>query len=189
MAQTDVGDDLYGASSSFAGTSYAKAPSSPQYPFVTSGATAPYSSQSSFTAYPDPSNLFAGKQNALENAMGGLSLNSPESVPVTRITSQKHRSEADMLDPSLCRHPSLYILFGSDCSIITGYKVVPSKDSKWFWKFGRVFMMLWTEPAGYKASGRTANSHISVTWLNETAYSEIRRFVVVQDCYGSVQCL
>ncbi|KAK6606430.1 hypothetical protein H4I96_04892 [Botrytis cinerea] len=46
-----------------------------------------------------------------------------------------------------------------------------------FWKVGRVFMMLWTEPAQPKvpAAGGTRNgSHFSTTFLGEQAYSEIR---------------
>lgn len=55
---------------------------------------------------------------------------------------------------------------------------------------GRVFMMLWTEPAGYTGGGGTKHgSHISTVWLNERAFSEIRRFVVVKDGHGSCSCL
>ncbi|PQE16489.1 heterokaryon incompatibility protein [Rutstroemia sp. NJR-2017a BBW] len=60
-----------------------------------------------------------------------------------------------------------------------------------FWKVGRVFMMLWTEPAGVNAqrAGTKNYSHISETWLSEKAYSEIRRFVVVKDNHGNCSCL
>ncbi|KAN0093471.1 hypothetical protein V8E51_016655 [Hyaloscypha variabilis] len=66
-----------------------------------------------------------------------------------------------------------------------------SKKSRRFWKFGRVFQMLWTETAGYNKERRgTRNgSHISAIWLNEDAYSEIRRFVIVSESGGSVLCL
>ncbi|KAF7900669.1 uncharacterized protein EAF01_007971 [Botrytis porri] len=46
-----------------------------------------------------------------------------------------------------------------------------------FWKVGRVFMILWTEPAQPKvpANGGTRNgSHFSTTFLGQQAYSEIR---------------
>ncbi|TGO72841.1 hypothetical protein BELL_0413g00020 [Botrytis elliptica] len=46
-----------------------------------------------------------------------------------------------------------------------------------FWKVGRVFMMLWTEPAQPKVpeNGGTRNgSHFSTTFLGQQAYSEIR---------------
>lgn len=53
-------------------------------------------------------------------------------------------------------------------------------------------MMLWTEPAGPQvpAGGGTLpdGSHISITWLGEKAYSEIRRLVVIQEGYGNSIC-
>jgi len=54
-----------------------------------------------------------------------------------------------------------------------------------------VFMMLWTEPAGPQVppGGGTRNgSHISTTWLGQEAYSEIRRFVVIQEGWGNNIC-
>ncbi|KAF7916521.1 hypothetical protein EAE99_009703 [Botrytis elliptica] len=60
-----------------------------------------------------------------------------------------------------------------------------------FWKVGRVFMMLWTEPAQPKVpeNGGTRNgSHFSTTFLGQQAYSEIRRFVVVIKGYGNSVC-
>ena len=81
----------------------------------------------------------------------------------------------------------------SDSIQNVGYRVVRPKDSRSFWRFGRVFEMLWTEPPGPQVSpggGTTRNgSHISTTWLNESVISEIRRFVVVQDGHDYVQCL
>jgi hypothetical protein len=94
----------------------------------------------------------------------------PKKVPVRDIKSRKKLSEAERLDPR--------------------YIIVSSKDSRLFWRVGRVFMMLWTEPAGYTQGGGTKNhSHISITWLNESAFNEIRRFVVVQDLHGCCNCL
>jgi hypothetical protein len=72
------------------------------------------------------------------------------------------------------------------------YCQVPDKEQRKFWKVGRVFMMLWTEPAGPQVApggGTLPNgSHISTTWLDEKAYSEIRRFVVIQEGYGNNIC-
>jgi len=53
-------------------------------------------------------------------------------------------------------------------------------------------MMLWTEPARTEQvprDGGTRNgSHFSTVFLNETAYSEIRRFVVMAVGYGNTIC-
>ncbi|KAB8301557.1 hypothetical protein EYC80_003401 [Monilinia laxa] len=61
-----------------------------------------------------------------------------------------------------------------------------------FWKVGRVFMMLWTEPAAQSkvpGDGATSNgSHFCTTFLGQQAYSEIRRFVVVLKGHGSSIC-
>lgn len=73
-----------------------------------------------------------------------------------------------------------------------GYREVPTNEQRKFFKVGRVFMMLWTEPAGprVEAGGGTLpnGSHISATWLDGKAYSEIRRFVVLQEGYGNSIC-
>ena len=51
-------------------------------------------------------------------------------------------------------------------------------------------MMLWTEPAGQANPGRTRGStHFSVVKYSETAYSEIRRFVVVRNKGTFSQCV
>ncbi|KAF7901328.1 hypothetical protein EAF00_003549 [Botryotinia globosa] len=60
-----------------------------------------------------------------------------------------------------------------------------------FWRVGRVFMMLWTEPAQPKVpvTGGTRNgSHFSTTFLGQQAYSEIRRFVVLIKGHGNSVC-
>ncbi|KAH7348831.1 hypothetical protein BKA65DRAFT_268549 [Rhexocercosporidium sp. MPI-PUGE-AT-0058] len=73
------------------------------------------------------------------------------------------------------------------------YQVIDTKRLDKFWRVGRVFMMLWTEPAkGYKDAphmGMSRNgSHFSVTYLNGKAFSEIRRFVVIRKNYGNCIC-
>jgi hypothetical protein len=70
---------------------------------------------------------------------------------------------------------------------LTGFRVVAPKNYDAFWKLGRVFMMLWTEPT--RPSTRRAGSQVSYVWLNEIVYSEIRRFVVVSNNYGYCLCL
>jgi hypothetical protein len=54
-------------------------------------------------------------------------------------------------------------------------------------------MVLWTEPArniSYDSQGgpSTTGSQFSKTYLEGTAFSEIRRFVVVGEGYGSCIC-
>jgi len=62
------------------------------------------------------------------------------------------------------------------------------KDQGKFWKVGRVFMMLWTEPARAAGGQSRDGTHFSSTYLNGTAFSEIRRFVVIKVGYGSNIC-
>ncbi|KAH8774002.1 hypothetical protein BGZ57DRAFT_824038 [Hyaloscypha finlandica] len=70
------------------------------------------------------------------------------------------------------------------------YRAVERKNSTWFWKVGRVFQMLWTEPIGHKLRGDTReNSHISTIWLRDKAFCEIRQFVIVAEGHGVVTCL
>jgi hypothetical protein len=80
-------------------------------------------------------------------------------------------------------------VYGTNC---TGYCQIPEKDQNKFFRVGRVFMMLWTEPARPQvpAGGGTLpnGSHISTTWLGQKAYSEIRRLVVIQEGYGNCIC-
>ncbi|PVH78966.1 hypothetical protein DL98DRAFT_560926 [Cadophora sp. DSE1049] len=53
-------------------------------------------------------------------------------------------------------------------------------------------MVLWTEPAGIQRTGRDKGtqygSQLSTTYLNGTAYTEIRRFVVIGEGYGNSIC-
>ncbi|PQE19809.1 heterokaryon incompatibility protein [Rutstroemia sp. NJR-2017a WRK4] len=105
--------------------------------------------------------------NEYDNDEYTLTGGAPGAPPGKHITKASDGANKEVLDP---RYSTV------------GYE---------FWKVGRVFMMLWTEPAGIKAQrGGTKNySHISETWLSEKAYSEIRRFVVVKDDHGNCSCL
>ncbi|ORY18180.1 hypothetical protein BCR34DRAFT_473748 [Clohesyomyces aquaticus] len=50
--------------------------------------------------------------------------------------------------------------------------------------------MLWSEPAGMSNPGQTRGStHFSLVCINEAAYSEIRRFVVIQNKGSFSQCI
>lgn len=56
--------------------------------------------------------------------------------------------------------------------------------------YSQVFKMLWTEPAGQMNPGKTRNStHFSTVQYGETAFSEIRRFVVVRNKGEFSQCM
>ncbi|KAF2469454.1 uncharacterized protein BDR25DRAFT_49675 [Lindgomyces ingoldianus] len=77
-----------------------------------------------------------------------------------------------------------------DERLSTQYKRVSSQDQEQFFCRGRVFKMLWTEPAGQQNFGKTRGStHFSVVWLGEGVYSEIRRFIVVQNKGTFSQCI
>jgi hypothetical protein len=50
-------------------------------------------------------------------------------------------------------------------------------------------MILWTESAKVPPGGGTRDgSHFSTVWLSQTAYSEIRKFVVIREGHGSSLC-
>ncbi|KAA8572081.1 hypothetical protein EYC84_002006 [Monilinia fructicola] len=79
-----------------------------------------------------------------------------------------------------------------------GYKEHAGLEQNEFWKVGRVFMMVWTEPARQSTvpgNGAASNgsqlsrgSQYFSTYLGAWAYSEIRRFVVVRKNHGSSIC-
>lgn len=70
------------------------------------------------------------------------------------------------------------------------YKRIASHSWNNFFIPGRVFKMLWTEPAGQLNPGKSrGSSHFSVVYLNENAYSEIRRFVVIRNKNNFSQCI
>lgn len=57
-------------------------------------------------------------------------------------------------------------------------------------------MALWTEPARHgleatrplDAYSTTTSQHYSPTWLGGTAFTEIRRYVIVQEGHGNAIC-
>ncbi|CAN9449629.1 unnamed protein product [Alternaria alternata] len=70
------------------------------------------------------------------------------------------------------------------------YRRVAQPSRATFFVSGRVFKMLWTEPAGQVNPGKTRNStHFSTVQYGETAFSEIRRFVVVRNKGDFSQCI
>ncbi|KAF4633929.1 hypothetical protein G7Y89_g4181 [Cudoniella acicularis] len=111
-------------------------------------------------------------------AMRGMSLARPPTIPEQEnfdapniIRRPADREDREKLDPR--------------------YRVIPDKEQKKFWKVGRVFMMLWTEPAksqNQQMGGTRNGTHYSTVWLEQGAYSEIRRFVVIKEGYGNSIC-
>lgn len=70
------------------------------------------------------------------------------------------------------------------------YRRVAVPHQQFFFVPGRVFKMLWTEPAGQANPGQTRNStHFSTVRFGEQAYTEIRRFVVVRNKGTFSQCI
>jgi len=70
------------------------------------------------------------------------------------------------------------------------YRRVAKHHHATFFVLGRVFKMLWTEPAGQANPGKTRNStHFSTVLYGQTAFSEIRRFVVVRNKGDFSQCI
>ncbi|KAM3067742.1 hypothetical protein ACMFMG_011478 [Clarireedia jacksonii] len=57
-----------------------------------------------------------------------------------------------------------------------------------FFKIGRVFKMLWTEPVNPRVSSEMRASHFSKTYLGGDAYTEVRRFVVIREGKGYSLC-
>ncbi|KAN0104752.1 hypothetical protein V8E51_010497 [Hyaloscypha variabilis] len=169
------GEESYGAPNKVSESLYSnEVPSSSHPPHISPASSAFDPSQYKLNDFPTPSNVYVNERNiqesSLESDMSGLSFTTPEGITIRTIASSQHRSAAEKLDRR--------------------YHVISNKEAKSFWEVGRVFMMLWTEPAGAPTRGGTRNgSHISVTWLDEKAYSEIRRFVVIQDGDSYAQCL
>jgi len=75
---------------------------------------------------------------------------------------------------------------------LPGYKTVDQKNQKKFFKLGRVFLVLWTEPArdaaGELYSATSNSGQLYNTYLGGKAFTEIRRFVIVQEGYGNSIC-
>ncbi|PQE23492.1 pfs domain protein [Rutstroemia sp. NJR-2017a BVV2] len=84
---------------------------------------------------------------------------------------------------------------GNSESLDPRYQTVPERDQNNFFRVGRVFMMLWTEPARDPPAdkvpyggGSRNGSHYSTTYLGGSVYTEIRRFVIVAKQHGNSIC-
>jgi hypothetical protein len=74
---------------------------------------------------------------------------------------------------------------------------VSKENEKKFWKVGRVFLALWTEPARAGLNHRVSSGHqggpSTSSQLNEVhlggmAFTEVRRFVIVGAGWGNSLC-
>lgn len=161
---------------------YTTSPSSSQATLTRGPAVSysPSSSHSSTLYNPTSKSPYASSsrdydgEGEVTTAFQGMSLN--------RSTSGVEQDK--LQSPNIIRGPT----DRKDCEKLDPrYRLIADKDQKKFWKVGRVFMMLWTEPA--KTMGGTRNgTHYSTVWLEQGAYSEIRRFVVIKEGYGNSIC-
>jgi len=74
-----------------------------------------------------------------------------------------------------------------------GYQAIRNTDLNKFWVRGRVFAVLWTEPARDSTPRRPGTSvnglsQIIPTKYNSKAYTEIRRFVALSINNGNAIC-
>lgn len=168
----------------------------PGYPYVAiskgyPGCNAP---QNSGPAGSSKDNITFGLQNLgihPSNSTSGASVRvegAPQASDPKLIRREPGSEDREPLDDRMF-HRCIVLRLRANYS---GYRLVTAKHSKKFWKPGRVFMMLWTEPAGERVGrqgGTQNNSHVSTVMYGQDVFSEIRRFVVVQDNYGSCICL
>jgi len=72
----------------------------------------------------------------------------------------------------------------------TRYRRVKRHQRATFFVPGRVFKMLWSEPAGEVSPGKTRGStHFSTVRFGETVFSEIRRFIVIRNKGDFSSCI
>ncbi|TVY30732.1 hypothetical protein LHYA1_G000398 [Lachnellula hyalina] len=104
--------------------------------------------------------------DAVNSAFRGMSLNSPSST----VHEQGYTVSSSVQTPYQPQSPSNYIARDPNSPdkerLDPRYHCIGEKEQRKFWKVGRVFMMLWTEPA---AEGSTRNG---------THYSKTKAFTV-----------
>jgi hypothetical protein len=66
-------------------------------------------------------------------------------------------------------------------TVSSGFRVIPGgKESSEFWREGRVFMLLCSQPAGGKPEREGTRDY---------SHMKIRRFVIIRDNHGHCLCL
>lgn len=73
----------------------------------------------------------------------------------------------------------------ADCFTV-GYQMRSGRDARQFFVEGRVFAMLYSEAAGQTATPDPGDGAYTVVRFGESAYTNIRRFVVVEVKRGFV---
>ncbi|KAI9696681.1 MAG: hypothetical protein M1820_008055 [Bogoriella megaspora] len=116
-------------------------------------------------------------------SLQSLGQNLPTAVPEHQATDHGN-AVAGRARGTLLPRPIRGSDNGSEAeSLDSRYRKVKPKDQRRFFTVGRVFLMLWTEPSNPPDPDepRTRGStHFSIIRYGETAFSEIRRFIVVQ---------
>jgi len=121
-----------------------------------------------------------------------IQTNLNESFPQEQLdASEKDNAQSDQQTLMFIRVSSggttisrgVLYTWSSKLKLLTGNEAILTVSSQ-------VFKMLWTEPAGQMNPGKTRNStHFSTVQYGETAFSEIRRFVVVRNKGEFSQCM
>ncbi|KAF5874234.1 putative heterokaryon incompatibility protein [Botrytis fragariae] len=127
--------------------------------------------------------------DATTRAFGDVSLEMPRSVPEgTTEAFDPQVNEVIANVKYIFKSPNS----GDTETLDSRYQIYAGLQQNEFWKVGRVFMVLWTEPAADlkvpEAGGTRDGSHFSTTYLGQQAYSEIRRFVVMLKGHGNSIC-
>ncbi|PQE22094.1 heterokaryon incompatibility protein [Rutstroemia sp. NJR-2017a BVV2] len=153
--------------------SYGTPPVAPTYPMMISNAGAWIDERTFRVNSPSISTTMVGAQfmgahgsTGITNQLATTSLSQPQ-IQASRIPEVAHQN-SEVLHP--------------------GYRRI-DKPARFF-TLGRVFMMLWTEPAGRQPNSNPASerSRFSEVILGSHAYSEIRRFVVIKPGKGHCLC-
>ncbi|QSZ31367.1 hypothetical protein DSL72_000932 [Monilinia vaccinii-corymbosi] len=136
-------------------------------------------------------NVAPSSVEATTHGINSMSLATPRAPPLRAPRGAFPPEIADAL-PLSTKHIVSAPIGGKSETLDARYMVHAGFKQNDFWRVGRVFMMLWTEPAAESkvpAQGGTRNgSHFSTTFLGQQAYSEIRRFVVMVKGHGSSIC-
>ncbi|TGO22963.1 hypothetical protein BPAE_0149g00260 [Botrytis paeoniae] len=141
---------------------------------------------SSNDAYQPNTDAASSSVDATTRALEDMSLAMPRSVPAEAFD---HKVNQVITDAKYIYKPPN----SGDTEILDSrYQIYAGLQQNEFWKVGRVFMVLWTEPAAElkvpEAGGTRDGSHFSTTYLGQQAYSEIRRFVVMLKGHGNSIC-
>ncbi|KAH7409824.1 hypothetical protein DE146DRAFT_643101 [Phaeosphaeria sp. MPI-PUGE-AT-0046c] len=163
---------------------------------LTSAHSTASSSRNSMQTYASQSNYNTGYGEQRSTIQPGRS-NATSLSPDIQAQLKDLENKYKRADPSTVRELRLERRFirtdpstNNEAVLDARYRRVTLAHHGSFFVPGRVFRMLWSEPAGQANPGQTRNStHFSTVWLGEQAYSVIRRFVVVRNKGTFSQCI